>query len=177
MRTLVRDLPFFARYHEVVGPWHEPLRLKPFQILLWISITRRGLAALPADTPKVPVLLDTGHNHHLSLRDEHLHWSGLAMDALEFAVSPLRVRDASGQERPVPRLYVDAWLHPNGVRRANRPHPLRLGAGGAACYVAGDPVTGPHLPLLGLRALCAGSVTMGLGCNPDGGTLTLRVPS
>lgn len=89
---------------------------------------------------------------------------------------PLRVRDASGVERDVPRLLVDVWLHGDGLQPNAAAYPLRLGFRGAACYTFGGAVAGPHLPLLGLAALCAGSLTVELQCNPAGGTVRISIP-
>src|SRR5207244_40893 len=109
---------------------------------------------LPAETPRLPALIDTGHNHNFSLREEHLLHSGLDSRDLEWRATPLRVRDVGGREWDVPRLLVDIWIHSNLPRLSHRPFPLRLGAVGAACYLTGGPVAGPSLPIVGLRALC-----------------------
>lgn len=171
-----QPLAFSAAPREVSEPiWGEIIHLKPHQILLWVSLTHRGLERLPPRTPRLPVLLDTGHNHNLSLREDYVLRSGLE-SPWPWSSVPLRVRDASGMEREVPRLLVDVWLHADALQSDDAAHPLRLGFRGAACYTVAGAVAGPHLPLLGLAALCAGSLTVELQCNPAGGTVRISIP-
>jgi hypothetical protein len=177
MRLFLKDSRFSAWPTELPVPWSQPVWLKPYQIVLWVSLSNRGLGRPPDVVPRLPALLDTGHNHNLSLREEHLLASGLVPHELEWRGVPLRVRDASFQEWDIPRLLVDVWIHSNLPRLARRPFPLRLGAVGAACYLEQGPVRGPFLPIVGLRALCVNSVALELGCQPSGGTVSLRVPA
>jgi hypothetical protein len=174
--VLWQSLAFSAAPRELSDPaWGEVIRLKPHQILLWVSLTHRGLDRLPPATPRLPVLLDTGHNHNLSLRQDHLMRSGLEAP-WPWSTVPLRVRDASGVERDVPRLLVDVWLHGDGLQPNAAAYPLRLGFRGAACYTLAGAVAGPHLPLLGLAALCAGSLTVELQCHRAGGIVRISIP-
>jgi len=171
----LQDLPFYDSPRIVSSPyWPTVIQLKPFQILLWLSITEQGVDQISSDLPRVPVLLDTGQNHTLCLRDSHLMHSGLKAP-FPWSSSPLRVRVASGTERMVPRLLVDVWLHSNIPVLMEHPLLIRLGLRGAACFLLSGAIQGPHLPLLGLAALCAGSVTVEMQCKPEGGILNLRV--
>ena len=177
MSLLWQTLTFSVAARDVTDlGYPEAIRLKPYQVLLWVSITHRGLQHLPSGTPRLPVLLDTGHNHNLSLREEHLAHSGLETP-WPWSGSSLKVRDASGIERDVPRLFVDVWLHRDAPQPDEKAHPLRLGFRGAACYPTRGSVQGPHLPLLGLAALCAGSLSLEFECHPAGGTIRLFVPA
>ena len=177
MAVLWQTLAFCDTPREVIDAgWVTPIRLKPYQILAWVSLTHRGLARLPHATPRIPALLDTGHNHNFSLREQHLTQSGLETP-WPWSSSPLKVRDSSAVEHEVPRLLLDLWLHPDAAQPNDVAYPLRLGFRGAACYLAAGPVAGPHLPLLGLAALCAGSLTAEFQCNPSGGTVRLLVPA
>jgi hypothetical protein len=177
MQLFLKNLSFSAAPTDLVVPWAQTVRLKPFQLVVWVSLSPRGMSRLPEDVPRLPALLDTGHNHNLSLREQHLPYSGLTPDQLEWRGTPLRVRDASSREWEVARLLVDVWVHSNTTRLSRRPFPLRLGAVGAACYPERGPVAGPFLPLIGLRALCVNSVDLELRCRPDGGVINLRVPT
>lgn len=177
MAVLWQSLAFSATPRELYDPaGGEVIRLKPHQILLWVSLTHRGLDRLPPATPRLPVLLDTGHNHNFSLREDHLVRSGLE-SPWPWSSVPLGVRDASGIEREVPRLLVDVWLHPDPPQPGAVAYPLRLGFRGAACYPTTSDVSGPHLPLLGLAALCAGYLTVALQCRPTGGTVRISIPA
>jgi hypothetical protein len=176
MTLFLNDLTFSDSRCEVVVPgWGMPLRLEPFQVLVWLSITAEGCEQLPAGTLRFPALLDGGHNHTFSCREEHLRQAGLSLP-LPSGERPLQVRDASGVTRPVQRLLADIWLHSNMPELAERPYPLRLGPRGIACYASGGSVSGTHLPLLGLAALCAGSLTLKMQCHPNGGTVQVHVP-
>jgi hypothetical protein len=175
--SLWQTLTFSAEARSVADPSSgATVRLKPYQVLLWLSITHRGLSRLPVGTPRLPALLDTGHNHNLSLREEHLRSCGLETP-WPWANTRLRVRDASGREREVPRLLVDVWLHADSPQGEESAYPLRFGFRGAACYPSNGAVPGPHLPLLGLAALCTGTIKLEFHCEPVGGRLLVYVPS
>jgi hypothetical protein len=176
MPMLLHGVTFSASARKVEeAVWPTPIPLKPYQILVWVSLAHPGIEHLPPETPRLPALLDTGHNHNLSLREEHLQHCALS-PPLPWSSVPLQVRDASGAEWAIPRLLVDVWLHSNLPELADRPYPLRLGFRGVTCYPASGPVKGPHLPLLGLAALCAGSLTVEVRCTLAGGILNVTAP-
>src|SRR5438105_1945713 len=59
----------------------QPLRIKPYQIIIQVSIS--NLRTWDARTPIVPALLDTGLNHNFSIQEDHLaRWAGLHAQAL-----------------------------------------------------------------------------------------------
>lgn len=174
MPVLLDGLTFAATPTTLtVAGWPLPVTLKPYQVLVTVSVTPAGTDRLPADALPMPAILDTGHNHTLSLREDHLTAVGFPQP-WPWSSTPLRVRDTSGTEREVPRLLADVWLHGDS---GTSPYPLRLGFRGIACYLPTGIVPGPHLPLLGMAALCAGSVSLEMHCRPDGGTVRLTVPS
>jgi hypothetical protein len=176
MRQFLKDLSFSANPMEIVGPDTPALQLKPFQLVIWISLSARGTLQLPANAPRLPAILDTGHNHNLSLREEQLVRAGLPPEAWEWRGASLKIRDSSSVEWDIPRLLVDVWLHSNLARFKHHPLPIRLGAHGAACYPAQGPVLGPRLPVVGMRAFCLASLALELLCHPQGGVLNLRMP-
>ncbi len=58
MAVLWQLLTFSATPREVSDPaWGEVIRLKPHQILLWVSLAHRGLNHLPPATPRLPLPL------------------------------------------------------------------------------------------------------------------------
>src|SRR5207248_8816355 len=149
MTAILRRLPFFAREDEVtVGS--ERVRIRPYQIIVWVSVSTKSLLELPPQARRLPALLDTGHNHNFSIRAQHLRrWAGI-----DPAGVPLRGRIKEGVRRAELRS-LNVWLHPNEKgqrdRFADRPVLcVELPAGDA---VYPDEVGFPPLPLLGLRAL------------------------
>ena len=107
MKSILRDLPFFDHETKAAAPTGEVI-VRPYQIVVWVSITRQHAAALDSATPRFPALLDTGNNHNFSLQHEHLlSWAG-AEPANYFGRRRLFV---AGQ--PVPLVSGNVWLHRN----------------------------------------------------------------
>ena len=70
----------------------ERIPIKPYQIVVWVSVTARAVIELPRDAPRFPAVLDTGHSHNFSIQDKQLTQGA----ALEVATLP---RIASMRER------------------------------------------------------------------------------
>jgi hypothetical protein len=149
MSAVLRNLPFRAEEDEVVVG-SERVRIKPYQIVLWVSLSAREVLELPARAQRFPAIIDTGHNHYFSINAQLAsRWAGLAAGALPLT-GAIRVR---GQ-----RLALHAaslWIHPNRPGRRDelsgaQPLLVKLSRG-----IALHPGVGrePGLPLLGLRAL------------------------
>lgn len=153
MPFLLRDLPFEELPSEAfVGL--ERVAIKPYQFLVWVSVSAHDVLALPPDARRLPALLDPGNNHNFSIQEGHLQrWAELALQDLK----PLRSIAERG--RRVRCYAASVWLHPNqpGTRQ------VRAGAAPARLVLAegipvfpppaGDELPYPRLPLLGLRAL------------------------
>jgi hypothetical protein len=128
----------------------QPVRVKPHQIIVWVSVSVADLAEWDARTPAFPAILDTGNNFTFSIFQNHLiQWAGLHPRLLNL----LGTIKEGGQRYPCREAFL--WLHPNAPgrrdRRADR-KPLRLRLGrGIAVYP--DTASSSHLPLLGLQAL------------------------
>jgi hypothetical protein len=176
MLLFLDNVPFADHALEVEAPWATaPIRLKPFQTVVTISLTHPHAEAILPGAPRLPALVDTGNNHTLTLRTEHLLASGLTAP-FSWGSQPLKVRDASGTEMAIQRLLVDVWLHSNRPELANHPYRVRLGARGAACYPTAGLLLGPPIPLLGLALFCAGSIELNMLCRPTGGVVKVFVP-
>jgi len=126
----------------------EAIRVKPFQILVQVSIGLRSLPDWDPRTPTFPAIMDTGNNHNLSIRrGQLLRWAGLNPEALTI-LGALRER---GQR--VALHAARLWLHRNKPGHSDllgrEPCPLRVEEG-IAIY---PDETGPRLPILGLRTL------------------------
>jgi hypothetical protein len=128
----------------------EAVRVRPYQIIVWVSIGPRRDSAWDPRTPHFPAILDPGNNHNLLIyASQLLRWAGIRPESLPL-LGALRERG-----RRVPLYAATVWLHRNlpGTRDVGErePYPLILEDG-----IAVDPDEGasaPHLPLLGLRAL------------------------
>lgn len=149
MSAILRQLPFTEDADELaVGL--ERVRIKPYQIILWVSITTRSLLELPAHAPRFPAILDTGHSDNFSLAEQHLsRWARLDVTALP------QVRRVRDRGREIPVHAANLWIHRNvpGKRdefSTGAPWLLPLKQGIA---VYPDDAQHPRLPLLGLRAL------------------------
>jgi hypothetical protein len=139
----------FPRRRDEVTVGLERIAIKPYQIITWISITARPGLALPPDTPRLPVILDTGHSHNLSIQDRHLaDWA-----RLDPATLP-QIRTIRERGRQVPLHAANVWIHPN--LPGKRDEPSRAASfllwldRGIAMHPAASQF--PRLPLLGLRA-------------------------
>jgi hypothetical protein len=149
MTAILRQLPFFEWEDEVhVG--RQRVAIKPYQIIVWVSLTARGRPELPPHAPRFPAILDTAHSHNFSIQKNHLtQWARVE----EVALTPRgRIRE-SGEYFPLVR--ADGWLHPNRPGRRDEfsgTPPFRLTLKqGIVLYPSSSDF--PRLPLLGLRAL------------------------
>jgi hypothetical protein len=146
---IVHRLPYYVE-QTTLAVRGEVLRVRPFQIIVWVSIGLREMPDWDARTPHLPAILDPGNNHNLSISQNQLvRWAGIRPELLR----PLGVVRERGMH--VPLHAARAWLHRNvpGTREIDRrqPHPLVLERG-IAVYPEGE-ASAPRLPLLGLRAL------------------------
>jgi len=167
MTAILRHLPFREEADEV-SCGLERVPIKPYQIIVWVSLTARPVVELPPTAPRLLALLDTGHNHNFSLQDRHLaQWAGL--DAALPRVG--RIREGG---RDLPLHAANVWLHPNlrGKRDAfSGAPPLLLPLDqGIAVYPGGSSF--PRLPLLGLRALVRNKLHVAL--DPERRVVHLR---
>ena len=148
MPAIIRDLPYFdqATHLEIRG--HSFL-VKPYQAVLWISISEKGLEVLAPRTPRIPAILDPGCNYNLLINQRQLTaWAGIHAEHLRKLAS-IRVFG----ER-VPQFAANVWLHPNvpGQRdefAARPPFQLELLPGIAVYPAKEGQAVYPRLPLLG----------------------------
>jgi hypothetical protein len=149
--TILDQLPFFDEDTLAALPDGTSVIVRKFQIVAWVSLAPKGLAALPPGTPRFPAILDTGHNHNFSIRHEHLARCLVPNGEALRELPP----DAIINGQRVAHFTANVWLHPNrrgqrDVVSQRKPVCLEL-AGGAAIFAPGT--GGPRLPLVGLRAL------------------------
>jgi hypothetical protein len=143
-------LPFFSERADVVVAGAR-VKIRPYQIAFWVSLSRKEEFELHSGAPRFPVILDTGNNHNFSIHEKHLEdWSGLDVDTLS------RHGWISLSDEKLPLLGANVWIYQNVPK--TRDHlketsPVRLAIPeGMAVYPARSKKA-PRLPTLGLRCL------------------------
>ena len=156
---ILRQLPFFRQPAQVRFPG-GPVSIKAYQIIVWISVTESTQSQLEPTTPRVPAILDTGHTHNLSIREEQLmQWARVNPRLLP----PLRRIRVSGQQ--VTLFEANIWLHPNryGMRDEFTPGPpYSLELGGGIAVFPDTMSIAPRLPLVGVRSLVQAKLHLSL---------------
>jgi hypothetical protein len=156
---VLRQLPFFREPSQVRFAGGL-VAIKAYQIIVWISVTESTQNELQLTTPRLPAILDTGHTHDFSIREDHLmQWARVNPRLLP----PLRRVRVSGQQ--VTLFEANIWLHPNqrGMRDEfvqQSPYSLEL-AGGIAVFPRTTSIA-PRLPLIGLRSLVEANLQLAL---------------
>jgi hypothetical protein len=152
----------------VIG--QERIRVRANQIILWITLTPKMFNYPDPRSIPFPVILDTGHTHTFSIREQHLiDWAKLRPEQMSVESA---VRDR-GQ-----RLLLRAaniWCHPNecGSRhRSSDQQPYGLAAPKGIAIYSGD---FPRLPILGLRAIAENELILKI--NGKRRYATLHTPS
>src|SRR5262249_8060414 len=147
---ILRRLPFFDVETTAAVNGGTAI-VRPYQIIVWVSLSLKRSDTLSPETPRFPAILDTANNHNFSIQEDHfVQWSGL-----EFASFPRLGQIRIGLQT-LPLLAASVWLYRNkpGARDAfARGVPFRLDLPeGIAVYPHGQP-TVARLPTLGLRAV------------------------
>lgn len=163
---IFRRLPFRDAPHtiEVAG---EDVPIRAYQIVVWVSLSPGELLA--DDAPRFPAVLDTGHSHNFSIREDLLlSWAGLGPEDLSGLGSILV------NQQEVPLRVAQLWIHrnrPGAVELLPRPFRLEVPQG-IAVYPAAVSAA-PRLPLLGLRSLIRSKLRLRI----DGGNLSVSLGS
>ena len=150
---ILNRLPF-SKNPSVVSTPDGVDEVKPYQIVVTVSLTAHRLMEPLAGSPRFPAILDTGLNHNLSIRREHLERG---------ARLPLRHRGrvrSVGDELPL--LAGTVWIYPNrpGTTELSERQPIRLEMPeGLIVYPEGVP-NPARLPIIGLRALVHNHLTL-----------------
>jgi hypothetical protein len=144
---LLNRLPYSAE-PTTVNLRGEAVRVRPYQIVVWVSLNVRHVVEWDGRVPGFPAILDTGHTHNFSIRVSHLvRWADIRPEALR-GLGAMRERG-----RRVPLHAARLWLHANvrGTRQVDEREPRQLAVEEGIAIYPDD--TGPRLPVLGLRAL------------------------
>lgn len=153
MKILDR-LPFSEGRSEVWTP-DRLATVKPYQIIVTVSLAARERMEPDPGWPRFPAILDTGNNHNFAITEPHLRsWARITP-----AESRHHIRV---QGRQVPLINASLWLFPNkpGDLAASGRPPTRLAVPeGIAVYPEEHP-SPARLPILGLRALVNNHLTL-----------------
>jgi hypothetical protein len=157
--TIIHNLPLVPAPTSVEVR-QQRIAVKPYQAVVWVSVTPIGSAPFDARTPCIPAILDLGFNGCFAIREEQLRrWAGLDPRLLaKFRMTHLR--GAPAEER-----HADLWLHPNvsGSATVSRQHPfrVRLESSFFVLRPSDHPRDDrPRLPLIGIRALVVGGLRL-----------------
>jgi hypothetical protein len=160
---MIRRCPFFAHGTTIQTPFGI-VPIVAYQPVVWVSLrTAQGSSAA------FPAVVDSGHSHYFSIREEQLTtWAGLPIENLD------RIGRARVNQQQVDLFAADLvlWKNVPGSRdelREQAPALLKL-PGGIVVHTRDD-ISGPRLPLLGLRTLVAN----GLRLTFDGASMTLDI--
>ncbi len=153
MKILDR-LPFFEARSAVWAP-DQLATVKPYQIIVTVSLTPRELMDPDPGLPRFPAILDTGHNHNFAISETHPRsWAHLTP-----AGSRHQIRV---QGRPVPLINAGLWLFPNEPRHitASGRSPMRLALPEGIAVYPDDLPSPARLPIIGLRALATNELRL-----------------
>jgi hypothetical protein len=150
MPAILRKLPFYDR-SSTVHVHGQPLRIFPYQIIIWVSLGPGRARDLDPLTSRFPAVLDTGFTDSFLIHQQQLRvFAGLQAEHLPRLTEGLR-----SYGRHIPLHDANLWIHPNkpGERdhfTGSAPFLLELHRGIGICR---DADLYPRLPLLGARAL------------------------
>src|SRR5437879_3470976 len=107
MTTVLRNLPFFENVTTVpVG--NDRLTIKPYQIIVWVSLAPGRQSEWEPNRPRFPTLLDTGLSFNFAIgEDQLMHWAGLHPPSL------VVLGHARLSGLPANLLHAQVWLHRN----------------------------------------------------------------
>jgi hypothetical protein len=143
--------------------------VKPYQVIVTVSLAVRGLIEPDSGLPRFLAILDTGNNHNFAIREQQLRsWARITSSKSRHHITV--------QGRRVPLLNAGLWLFPNepgSVAMSGRP-PSRLPMAKGIAVFPEDAPNPARLPILGLRT----TVNNGLKLIMDGKRreVTLKTP-
>ncbi len=149
MPTILDRVPILER-GDLAFVGAEPVRVKAYEIIAWISLTPESVSRWDDGPPVFPAAIDTAHTHNFSLQHRHLiRWTGLRPERLR-QLGEIRLAG-----RMIPIYAVDVRVHFNEPGKRDRlldrpPFHILLQRGIA---VHPDEPRYPRIPVLGLRAI------------------------
>ena len=154
MTAILQGLPFGPSAADFIAD-NQVIKIKPYQIVCWASLTNRIHPRLPTGSKRFPVLIDTGHSGSFCLHERQLReWAGIESAKLHLITQ----RRVNGIRSDVREAVL--WIHANALgsskldstRSAVR---IELPEG---IEIAPASIGYPRLPLLGLRTIASNSL-------------------
>jgi len=148
--NILNRLPY-SKKHSTLSVREEIVSVKPYQIIVWVSVAPVSLREWNSATPAFPAILDIGTNHNFVISRSHLVRRGGIQPEFLRRLGTTRLDD----KRLITR-EADIWLYSNWkgqleYRRERPPYRLNLNEG--IIIRPDEGIRRPPLPLLGLRAL------------------------
>jgi hypothetical protein len=129
-----------------IGPTR--ILLRPFQLVVWGTLQRRGRSELEPPAVWLPCVIDTGFNGTFGIAHEHLE---LLPDHERFQYLGLRQLAHRGGVEAAQRFEADLWIRSEIEGRG--PIKIELPKGFYA-FAPRPPGVVPGAPLVGQAALC-----------------------
>jgi hypothetical protein len=167
VQHVIRELPVWATAQSHALSSGDVVAIKPFQPIVWISVTSAQDLAVPDGSRRFPAVIDTGFNQTLLIQDTQLRsWAGIDPSGLQlFPQERVQYGALTWSFR-----IADLWLHPN-IAASDKPsdetpHCLEAFPG---ILVVNEQERIQRLPVLGMRALAWAKARLALAF--DGPTL------
>ena len=143
--------------------------VKPYQIIVLVSIADEGLVVLPDDAPRFPAILDTGNNHNFAIRQEQFErWT-----PDDPASGGAGSRSGLHPSRSSPPTSGSTRTDRARSIRVDKP-PFRLELQGGIAVYPPDVPNPARLPILGLRGLIRNRLRLTI--DGDGRESDPRIP-
>jgi hypothetical protein len=132
MPAILDRLPIGTRDH-VTFVRGEMVRVKAYEILIWVSLSPRHAVEVERGTPRFPALLDTAHTHNFSIQDQHLiRWAGLPPAALRRSDTSA---SKGGAWRSMPRTCGCTGTSPAGAINSGTCRPIAWSCRAASPFI------------------------------------------
>ena len=80
--NILNRLPY-SKKHSTLSVREEIVSVKPYQIIIWVSVAPVSLREWNSATPAFPAILDIGTNHNFVISRSHLvRWGGIQPEFL-----------------------------------------------------------------------------------------------
>jgi hypothetical protein len=153
VRSLLRNVPF-RETGQIIQVRETNVEIKPFQILIWVTLCQKNELAFDNHSSVFPAVFDSGFNGTFCIREEQLRfWAGFDRRVFP-ALRAMRTNRGSAVVHK-----ADLWLHGNtpGTFRPSGRDQFRLELNrGILVMPPLDPSVPndlrPSLPLLGMHA-------------------------
>lgn len=162
MTRIVRRCPFYAETTSIESPTGS-VQVVPYQAVVSIRLQVNGRLS-----PRFPAIVDIGHSHNLSIREDQLHdWIGVGADDLR-QIGRIRL---GGRDVILRRAEISLCRNIPGTRQfLDAPARILATFGGITVFPITDPLA-PRLPLLGMRSLARDGLELCI----DGKRMTISI--